>query len=324
MPNPPTGWIPPAQRTQKQMDAHVAAVKRMQRFTLPFKTPPKGTKVILTDFWKKPEATADFGGQPFTGFRQLTGSCVGASAGNWVTTLSCVQTCLTEGATKAFIAFWPFFYGRTRFNEGDRGQGEGAVDSVMGDTIAKEGYFDIIQPGLPTFDTRDGLCLTERIELEYSDGNSSSVTKWMALAKQHLGAKAPLSSADDIAASILNGYPVIDGDELYCSHGSVQGSGADAYVRGKYDGRGGHSTCFLGYWNHPNDGDLFLYSNQWDGSTYPNDPAGAGRCCVWMPRSEVDNHFRSQGGGDGETINLSHVDWFPEQQDKILDHTQYT
>jgi hypothetical protein len=307
---PPLGWIPPAQRTQEQNDAHALAMQTvLPRHALPPVTLAKGEKVILTDAWKDPGVIADIG-SAFTGFRQLTGSCVGVSTGNWIFTLGAVQRKL--GKTKAFIPFWPFCYGRTRFTEGDRGQGEGATDSVAGQIVTGEGYFAITEPGLPTFDTRDGMALTSQQEYQYSDGASSLVTKWLPLAKQHTGAKATCNSTQEIWNAVGNGYPVIDGCDNYMGSGSIKGSGADAYSATRYDGRGGHSTCILGIWEHPNDGQLMLYSNQWDGSTYPTDPAGAGRCCAWAPMSEWEKLFRT-GGDGGETMALSHVDWFPAQ-----------
>jgi hypothetical protein len=71
-------------------------------------------------------------------------------------------------------------------------------------------------------------------------------------------------------------------------------------------------------WNHPNDGRLFLYSNQWPTSTYPKDPAGAGRCCVWIPESEMTKLFTQYGGDNGETVALSHLNYFPAQP-SVLD-----
>jgi hypothetical protein len=244
-------------------------------------------------------------------------NCVGASAGNWVFTLGAVQRTVAENPTKAFVPWWPFFYGRTRYNEGDRGRGEGAIDSVMAETCRKEGVFAATESGLPQFDKSDGLTLTSNLELEWSDGGSSTVTKWMQTGSQHLlGTTAPLNSPQDIRAAIINGYPVIDGCDNYVGHGSIKGSGDNAYVTGHYDGRGGHSTCILGYWDHPNDGPLYLYSNQWPSQTYPKDPAGAGRCCVWLPESEMQKLFRT--GGDGETFAGSALQWFPAQP-KILE-----
>lgn len=314
---PPLGWISPAQRTQQQHDAHARALTTRLRFTLPPVQIAKGDKVMLTDFWKMPECVADMG-QEFIGFHQLTGSCVGVSAGDAVCTLSCVQRLLSAGATKAMIPWWGFAYGRTRSNEGDSGQGEGAVDSVMGATLHSEGVFDITQPGLPKFATDDGMYLTSNLELQWSDGNRID-QKWKDLAKQYpVGGIATLNDVQGIQTSIVNGYPVLDGCSNYIGSGSIKGSGADAYVVGHYDGQGGHSTCVLGVWNHPNDGMLYLYSNQWPTQTYPKDPAGAGRCCVWTPESEMQKLFRT-GGDGGETMALSHLTWFPAQVDQILD-----
>lgn len=315
MPNLPLGWIEPAARTQDQTDAHAKALAAMPRFAIgpgAATTLQKGEKLMLTDFWKDPEVVADVGFE-FDGFHQLTGSCVGASAGNAIFTLAAVQRNLTSGATRAFCPWWPFFYGRTRYNEGDRGQGEGAIDSVMGETLRHEGVFDINQAGLPKFQTDDGLYLTSKLELQWSDGGRID-PKWGQVAKEFpVGGAAPLSNPGEIVTAIINGYPVLYGCSNYIGNGSIKGSGDLAYVRGVYDGRGGHSTCFLGAWNHPNDGMLYLYSNQWPVGTYPKDPAGAGRCCCWTPESEVDKVFNRFGGDGGETMALSHLNYFPAQ-----------
>lgn len=316
---PQLGFIIHTLRTKEQKEAHECALAKMPKFKLDYTTPTGPVKVMLTDFWKNKDVVADVGFE-FNGFWQLTGSCVGASSGNAGFTLSAVQRCIADKPTKAFVPFWPFAYGKTRLAEGDRGQGEGAVDSVMGQTLHGAGILESTRPGLPAFNhTSDGLCLTEDIEMQWSDG-ASIPSEFDPLAlPNNVGMVSPLSSTDDIKACILNGYPVLDGCNYYVGNGSVAGSGATAYVRGKYDGQGGHSTCFLGYWDHPNDGPLFLYSNQWPSSTYPADPAGGGRCCVWLPLSEVQSLFRL-GGDGGETMGLSHLNYFPAQP-KVLDYT---
>lgn len=317
---PPLGWIAPKDRTQDQQDAHTTALGSRVRFALPPARLNKGEKLVLTRLLKDPAVIADVGGE-FTGFGQFTGSCVGVSAGNAVATLSAVQRKLSTAPTKALIPWWPFDYGRTRYNEGDRGQGEGAIDSVMGETLKKEGVFDITQPGLPAFSKTgvDGWWLTSSLEYQWSDGARID-PKWGQIAKQYpVGGIATLSNPDDIETAIVNGYPVLDGCELYVGNGSIRGSGADAYVRGKYDGRGGHSTCYVGVWNHPSDGRLFLYQNSWSSSTYPTDPAGGPRCSVWVPESEVAKLFTQYGGDNGETMALSHLTYFPSQPD-LLDY----
>lgn len=316
------GWIPPEKRNAAQHAAHERAMAAMPRLnkvnpdlvrTLDI---PKGTKVMLTDFWKSPQVIAEIG-RPFTGFGQYTGSCVGVSEGNGVTTVLCVQSSITtDNPTKAEVCFWPFPYGRTRYNEGDRGEGEGAVDSVMGETLAKEGWYPITEPGLPAFRwDADGLWLVggERMEYQWSDGAAID-RQWRELAVKRAGmTKVIVNAAEEIAAGIVNGYPTLTGCSMYVGHGQITGSGELAYVRGHYDGRGGHSTCRLGVWNHPNDGLLIGYSNQWQTSTYPADPAGLGRCCVWVPISEEEKMLRSLGGSEGETMLLSHVPGVPAQ-----------
>lgn len=316
---PQLGWIDPLERTKEQREAHDRAVAAMPNFALaPVNAGP--VKVMLTDWWKNPAVVADVGSE-FTGFHQLTGSCVGASEGNAIFTLAAIQRTLAENPTKAFVPWWPFPYGRSRLHSGFRGQGEGSIDSVMADTLVKEGVIAATEDGLPRFNNKDGLTLTSSIEYAWSDGASKTVTAWLDEARVHpLGAAAPLSDVEQIKTAIINGYPVLDGCSRYVGHGSIRGSGDNAYVNGRFDSRGGHSTCVLAYWDHPNDGPLYGYSNQWPASVYPKDPAGLGRCCVWLTEAEMKNLFR-YGGGNGETIALSHLNWFPAQP-SILDWSQ--
>jgi hypothetical protein len=316
---PLLGFITRTQRNAIQWAAHADAVATFYP-SLPthlFTDPGGPVKVVLTDFWKDPAVVADVGFE-FTGFRQLTGSCVGVSTGNAVFTLAAVQRKLSQLPTKAFLPWWPYDYGTCRLNEGDRGQGEGAIDSVMAQTIIQNGVLPYDQAtGLPNFDRSDGLALTSSQEMTYSDGAASVNTQWASVAKKFpVGSAAVCSSTADIKAAILNGYPVLDGCDDYIGGGTLQGDVA----LGKYDGRGGHSTCYLGYWDHPVHGPIFLYSNQWQGNTYPQDSSGKGRCCVWSKESDAARLF-SLGGGGGETVALSHLTYFPAQP-QLIDFSQ--
>lgn len=324
----PLGFILPEDRTPEQQAAHDRAAAALPRFAaLPSAGDllrsidvPKGTKVMLTDTWRHPDVAADLG-REFTGFYQFTGSCVGVSEGNAGTTLLCVQRLLTTGGTKAEVVFWPFPYGRARYNAGDRGQGEGAVDSVMGETLVNEGFFPVGQPGLPGFNyTADGVQIEGGARTEYlwSDGGRID-PKWRELAARRKGMnKVQINAAEEIVAAVVNGYPVLTGCSMYVSRGQVVERGANSYVRGRYDRDGGHSTCRLGAWLHPDDGWLVGYSNQWPTNTYPKDPAGLGRCCVWLPVAEEERMLSRLGGGRGETMLLSHAPGVPVQP-KVLD-----
>lgn len=304
------GRIAPADRTQAQQDAHERALAQRVPFTLTRPDIPVGTKIMLTDFWKDPLVVADIG-QPFTGFYQFTGSCVGVSTGNACVTLAAVQRKLATNPTKAFIPFWPQQYGECRGNEGDHGSGEGAVDSVMFQTLINNGVLDAADPdaqGLPKYSyTNDGVQLSQSLEMSWSNP-SGPCTKYTTQEKKYpLGSAATLNSIDDVIAAIINGYPVLNGCDKYIGHGSVDSNGV---CLGKYDGNGGHSTCYLAVWNHAVLGYLLGYSNQWATQTYPTDSSGIGRCCVWVKEADAAQLFRL-GGGGGETAALSGLKYLP-------------
>lgn len=309
MSTPPLGFITPADRTADQHAAHWRAVARMPKFAIAGHIDAGPVKVLLTDAWKHPAVVADVG-FVFPRFHQLTGSCVGAGGGQALFTLIAVQRLLAANPTKAFLPFWPFDYGRCRSNEGDRGQGEGAMGSSFADTIVKEGVIAATEAGLPAFQNSDGLVLTEQLEMTWSDGASATVTKWLPTAKVHpVGAAAPCNSPADIKAAILNGYPVTFACNNYIGKASVQGSGADAAVVGRWDGSGGHQQSVHGYWDNPTLGPLYWAQNNWPGSTYPADPAGGPVCGCWVKEADVAAALRL----DSEVYALSHLSWFPAQ-----------
>lgn len=324
MATPPLGFIEPGLRTLEQQRAHDDAVTFMRAFSLPPLPASTGPiEVLLTNFLKDPDVIADMGMQ-FQGFRQLTGSCVGVTEGEGSAVLSAIQRKLVDNPTKAMIPWWPYAYGRTRYNEGDRGQGEGAVSSVMGRTLETEGTFSKDEAGLPShFTVNDGLVLTKRIEMDWSDGGSSLVTQWLSTGKQHLfGARAIVSDTESIKTAIANGYPVLNGSSKYIGNASIKGTGSNKVTLGQYDGSGGHETGFYGYKDHPELGPMFLYWNHWDGSTYPVDPAGGPRCSTWVLESVVENAIKKGWIQYGEMFAVSHLSYFPAQVDKILDFTQ--
>lgn len=284
------------------------------RHGLPLPSLAPGQKMCLFDTWKDARVVQDVG-FVFPRFHQLTGSCVGAGGGQALFTLIAVQRCLAQNPTVAFVPFWPFDYGRCRYNEGDKGQGEGAMGSSFADTIVKEGVIAATgpnaDPNLPTFQNNDGLVLTEQLEMQWSDGGSSTVTAHLTSAKLHpVGAAAPCKSAVDIKAAILNGYPVTFACDNYIGKASVQGAGTDAAVVGYWDGRGGHQQSIHAYWENATLGPLYWAQNNWPGSTYPQDPGGGPVCGCWVTEAHVDSAIKTL---DAEVYALSHLTWFPAQ-----------
>lgn len=311
----PLGWIEPALRTPEMHNAVGIAQSKFLKMALARPTLPRGTKLMLTDFWFCPEVLTDLNNIIFTGFHQLTGACVGVSDGDGVFTLSAVQRCVADAPTKAFIPWWPTSYGRSRAKSGIHGQGEGSIDSVMGQVMVDEGVDDALQA---QFDTTDGFTLTKSLEMQWSDGNSSLVTNRITHTKQFpMGGLAAVEDVDGIYAGIVNGYPCLNGCNNYMGSASVRQTSTGRVALGTYNGRGGHSTTFLGIWEHPDLGTLFNYHNQWPGSTYPDDDSGKSRCSCWALESEVAKLFRT-GGNNGETMLMSHLTYLPAQP-KVLD-----
>lgn len=309
---PPLGFIRKQDRTQAQHDAHAAAEAKMVRFSLPPETVAAGQKVTLSDFWNAPEVVADTGLKwDRSPFHQLTGSCVGCGGGNALYTLMAVQRCLSQNPTKAFVPFWPFDYGRCRYNEGDHGQGEGAMGSSFAETVVKEGVIDAATSGLTAFNQGDGLVLTSNQEMQWSDGGSSLVTKWLDAAKVHpVGSAAPMRSTADLKTAMINGYPATFACNNYIGNASVQGSGDDAALCGYWDGSGGHQQWVFGYWENPTLGPLYAVGNNWPRGTYPKDPAGLPLVTCWVTEKHVASALANL---DAEVYALSHLNWFPAQ-----------
>jgi hypothetical protein len=316
----PLGWIPPHERSVELQRMHEDIMNAAPKMALARPTVPKGTKIILNDYFAKPEVIADIG-EVFTGFHQLTGSCVGVSEGDAIAVLSAVQRCIADEPTQAMIPWWGFPYGRSRFKAGMRTKGEGSVDSIMGDIIREEGCFAINDPNFKThieFKKDDGWYVPANVELDWSDGDETLVTQYLELAKHYpVGSVTPVEDIDGVCAGIINGAPCLNGCNYFIGHGRIKSSPGGDYVVGEYDGRGGHSTCYSAYWEHPNDGPLLGYWNQWPTSTYPKDPARLARCMVWTPEAKAAQLFRL-GGDGGETMLLSRFKYLPAQP-KVLD-----
>lgn len=322
----PLGWIPPEERSTELQKQHEDIMNAAPKFALARPTLPKGTKIILNDFLRKPEVVADFNGEDFTGFHQLTGSCVGVAEGDAIAVLSSIQRMIADAPTRAMIPWWGFPYGRSRFKSGMRTKGEGSICSIMGRVVAEEGCFAINEVGFAekvniTFKKDDGWYVPANVEMNWSDGDETLVTQFLGLAKQFpVGTVAPVHDIDGVAAGIINGYPCNNGCNYFVGKGRIKSSPGGDYVTGEYDGRGGHATNYTAYWEHPNDGPLYGYWNQWPASVYPKDPAGLHRCMVWVPEAKAKQLF-TLGGNNGETMLLSHLNYHPAQP-RVLDWSQ--
>lgn len=304
----PLGWVDFDQRTDEQNETHEAIVARMPAFGLVGETPPVGTKVLLTDTWKH-QRVREAIGMDFPGIHQLTGSCVGAGGGNGCQTLNFLDTVVLNQAEKIVMIFWLYNYGRSRQLGGMRGRGEGSFGSTFAQSIAEDGALDARIPelNLPQPKNADQLVWSSSIEMEWSDGNRAPA-EVRSEAKPHKFTSAQLGSGEQVRDSIVNGYPVLRAFNTYVNPGSARvRNGA---LIGSYSGRGGHQESWLGYWNHPQEGELIYEMNQWGAKAYGTDPGGGAPGGCWIRIEEVDQQCR---GRYSEIYALSQYDGYPAQ-----------
>jgi len=322
METPNLGWIEPAIRTQAQHDAHEAATATMVKFSLPVPKLAKGDKLMLTDLWKNPDVVADVG-FPFQRKHQLTGSCVEAGFWNAVVSTICSQRVASDKPTKAFVPFTYHNYALSRHYMGDDGQGEGSLGSTIAKSATTDGVRDWVPgtDGMPEYTRNDGdgFKVTKSVEMAWSSVRNPSVNKILTVSKNHLfGSAAECRTIEDIQAMSANGKGVAFACSYYVGSASIRGEGKDAYVRGLWNGRGGHQQSIHGLWHHPNDGMLAAVGNNWDQNTYPADPAGLPWCFCWVPFEGVSGSVEWAMGQSGEVYGYSNLPWF-EALPKLID-----
>ena len=303
----PLGWIDFHERTDEQNLIHDRIVGTLPVFGLVSEQPAVNTKVLLTNLWTKQEVK-DALGFAFPGWHQFTGSCVGVGYGNGIQTLNFIDAFIRNELERIILAFWPYNYGRSRQLAGMNGPGEGS----LGSTIAKSGSIDgtsdwIKTLGLPEVKNTDQLVIGKSQELVWSDGkHAPQAVRTEAL--PHKVTSAQLSSGAQVRDSIINGYPVLRAFGKFVNPGSTQ---VRSGVRiGTYNGSGGHQESWLGYWNHPQLGELIYEMNQWGQQVYGADPGGGALGGCWISLDDVDRQCRSQYS---EIYALSQYDGYPAQ-----------
>ena len=131
---------------------------------------PAPQKLLLTDFWKHPTVTTTVG-YPYPGILQNTGSCVGAGGGNCIFTLAAIEVARNGDAEEALVPFWLLTYGRSRYDAGMRGRGEGSLGSTFAQASREDGIIPATLAGLPKFtNAEDALSWGADAEMTWSDG----------------------------------------------------------------------------------------------------------------------------------------------------------
>lgn len=300
------GWIPPELRTQTQADAHCEITAAMPSFEIWGRKDDDSKKVLLTDLWTHPQVV-DAIGKPFTGIHQYTGSCVGAGGGNVLFTLTAVEVVRLNDPEKIVVPFWLLPYGRSRFYMGDRNRGEGSLGSTFAKAAKEDGLVDADLPGLPKYRENEGLSWNANDEMSWSDGDAQQTLNLLPESRKYVvKTVAPVKDADGVRESIRNLYPCTIACGKLVQRGRVQGTKQPVSL-GTIDGRGGHQTSILGWMDHPDFGELFLYVNQW-GFIYPDDPCGAPRVGVWINKRDMNSIC-----AEDEVYSFSQHNGYPAQ-----------
>ena len=308
----PLGWIEPAKRTPMQQDLHLATMRAMPVFAAPgsaFIKPEVGTKILLPGLWNHARVVDRFG-KPFTGVHQITGSCVGAAGGNVLTTLSMIEVLTSNEPELISMPYWLWLYGLSRRYAGMNGEGEGSFGSTFAKAWSQDGSPDMYDTNLALpqpKSTNDGWVWGQQLEMDWSDGNVSRPEVKKEGVK-HKGTATPAMSAEAVRDFILNGYPCTRASMRFVNPNSA--SVKNGALIGTHNGRGGHQEGWLGYWNHPQNGELIWEQNQWGLNTYGTDPGGGplGGCWITMAtcQSMIDEP-------DSEVFAFSQYEGYPAQ-----------
>ena len=305
---PPLGWLDWHHRGNAQHEAHHRAVAAMPVFAAPpVVTPSFPQPLRLTDAWTHARVVEALG-RPFQRWHQLTGSCVGAGAGNCAATVAMLDVLRFGHAERLLLPCWLPAYGESRRLAGMHGRGEGSLGSTMAVAAVKLGFPDLSAAGLPTPTEGDGLEYTERVEYDWSDGAAMPDAVRQEALRHPVRTVSPCGSAADVRAALANGYPCTLAYGYYAGRPRVQGT--PPVLVGTLDSRGGHQVSLQGVWDHPALGPLYLQPNQWPASVYPADPAGGPPCSCWLPEREVERACRG-----GEVYAWSQYDGYPAQPD---------
>lgn len=233
-------------------------------------------------------------------------NCVGCGFMNCCTTQIFVEALLKNMPEEIVLPFWPYSYGKSRQVGGLRGRGEGSFGSAMAQAAKEYGIirWDLTDLPKPTYkDT--ALEYTSAIEYAWSDGAAIS-QKWVDEGVKHpIQTTSQLRSADEARTAIKNLYACTFATDKYVKGVRMVGSGENQILQGSLDTYGGHQTCLVGWWDHPEAGEIFLQVNSWPRSVYPKNPVGP-PCSYWLSRSVVDWACKN-----GEIFSYSGVQGYP-------------
>jgi hypothetical protein len=216
-------------------------------------------------------------------------NCVGAGGGNMAKTLMAVEIVLGNEPEEYKELWWPFTYGRSRSRSGSSGRGEGSTGEGWAEAATQDGLFGVFEgDSLPPFKDDDGwIKLPESVELEWSDGRAFE--KYLPVARNHLVKNAArMKSADDCVAALANGYPLTQAS-MFGFAPMVPNPVGDPPVRmASWNGSWSHQTYIDEYWDHPTQGEIFRWGNNWGSRAHGKALADEPDSSVYISKATMD------------------------------------
>jgi hypothetical protein len=245
------GWLP-------------TPLAERQRLLKPFRDEPdlpqiQGDKVFLWEFVKS------INGGQFCPFNwQLTGSCVNGGFYNAFRVLQAVDIACRPDPVAFQEPFTLAVYGQARHYEGSDDEGEGTFGLDMARAAAEFGLIPGDDPAVP----RPVVC-GPAVAFD-----RATELKWSSVRNQPAGLKdrsarynlqfTQVHTADQVTAELRKGRPLtwagIWGGQM---SGAVKmGTDTPVLVMPRSE-KWNHQQSVLGYWKHPELGELWYIQNQW-------------------------------------------------------------
>lgn len=305
------GWLAPQWRTDEQEREHHEYVSSLRPFHLSGKVDDDVKRTSICKLWAHERVAAAIG-RAYTGTHQLTGSCVGAGAGNMVNSLNFIETIMLGQPEKIFLCFYPYHYGRGRLASGMSRRGEGSTGSGQAKAIKEDGVLDNAVAGVPqpqSFD--DGIIWGKSVEMAWSDGDGPECMKYLDVGRKHpITEVVRCRNHDDVRQALIAGKTVTAASMLGFE-ASVVGEGADACLLARRRGQWSHQMSILDYWEHPRHGPLFWDMNQWGLDAHGTCPSGQPRGGAWITADMVDYQCNDEVfaffGLNGDAV--PEIDW---------------
>lgn len=241
---------------------------------------------------------------------QQTGSCVGAGGDNGRRTGAAVEIAVGNEPESLLDIWWPLTYGKSRQRGGLRGRGEGSFGPSWAEAATLDGCFQAGHPDfpeLPKFEIRSGwLYLPASVEMQWSDG-AAIAPKYLAAAKPFVfKTAAKLRSADEVIAALANGYAVTQASMFGFSPMVPAPRGTPAVRIASWNARWAHQTWVDEYWDHPTEGELFRWGNNWGPTAHGSPTAGEPAGGVYIRKATMDEICRT-----GDVYAFSSFNGFP-------------